>query len=164
MVSKQTRRRVLELTGSAAIVGLAGCTSGDGGSTETTGGSESAEEKPWEHLSGVSKSQFLTGPVPESERTAKSLCGEKRDPDALQSRDGIKWMDISKAVEQGLAEEEQECEHCAEYIPDKNGDGYGACLKVEGYWSPEDWCSLFESVEEECGEGGEGTTATTTSG
>jgi len=155
MESNQTRRRVLELTGSAAVVSLAGCTSG---------GSDSSEETPWEDIAGVSKSQFLTGPVPESERTAKTLCGDTRDPDALQSRDGIKWMEVSEAVDKGLAEEDQECEDCAEFVPDKNGDGYGACKKVEGYWGTDDWCSLFESTEEECGEGAEGTTGTGTEG
>jgi hypothetical protein len=48
----------------------------------------------------------------------------------------------------GAAESGDDCGNCAEYLPDRNGDGFGACTKVEGYVDPADWCVLWESAEE----------------
>lgn len=159
MGREPTRRRVLELAGSATIVGLAGCTSSSGGSTSTTttstttessggetGGGESSEggEKPWESLQGVSEDQFKNGPVPEQYRTATSLNGETRDPSQLVSKDQVKYQEAGAAVQAGLAQKGHTCDNCGEFVPDKNGDGYGACLKVSGYIAPDDWCQIWE--------------------
>lgn len=136
---ENTRRKFLRLAGSITVVGVAGCTGADGGS-----GEEGAEELP----EGVSEEEFERGPVPEAYRTATSQAGEKRDPDALVSKEDVQFQEAPDAVEAGLAEEGQSCENCAEFIPDENGDGFGACAKVEGYIGPEDWCALWESIEE----------------
>ena len=140
---EKTRRRFLQLAGSAAIVGIAGCTGGDGGA------GEEEEELP----EGVSEEEFEKGPVPEQYRTASSQADEERNPDSLVTKESVKFQEAADAVEAGLAEEGQSCENCAEFIPDKNGDGFGACAKVEGYIGAEDWCAIWESVEEEQDEG-----------
>jgi hypothetical protein len=33
------------------------------------------------------------------------------------------------------------CANCEDFIPDRNGDAYGACSAVEGYIDSADWCS-----------------------
>lgn len=135
--------------GTAAIVGLAGCSGGNGGGSETTttGEGGGGEETPWTKLDGVSEDQFKHGPVPDAEKTAKSLGGETRNPDHLSGRDAVKFQEASKAVSQGLAKQGHKCENCAEFVPDGNGDGFGACTKVEGYIGPDMWCTLWEATD-----------------
>jgi hypothetical protein len=41
----------------------------------------------------------------------------------------------------------QQCTDCRFYIPDKNGDGLGACAVVEGKIEPQAWCSSFVQYE-----------------
>jgi hypothetical protein len=53
------------------------------------------------------------------------------------------------AIEEGIAPPGQSCGNCAEFIPDKNGDTWGACAKVEGFIAVEDWCAVWEHVSEE---------------
>jgi hypothetical protein len=127
----------------AGIAGLAGC----GGSSreetpDATGDHD--EERP----AGVSAETFEHGPVPEPYSEAASQAGELRDPTALTTKEASKFQEASDAVAAGLADTGETCETCAEYIPDENGDGFGACAKVEGYIGPEDWCALWESIEE----------------
>ncbi|WP_396611369.1 high-potential iron-sulfur protein [Haloferax sp. S1W] len=153
--SDETRRRFLQLAGGGTVVSLAGCLGGDGGQEETTTTTTTtteAEEDGQEHEEelpeGVSEEEFVHGPVPEAYRTALSQAGEKRNPDELFTKEATQFQEATEAVEAGLAQEGQDCGNCAEYIPDKNGDGFGACARVEGYIDPEDWCSLWESIEE----------------
>ncbi|ELZ80331.1 high-potential iron-sulfur protein [Haloferax larsenii] len=155
-VSDETRRRFLHLAGSGTVVSLAGCLGGDGEQAETTTtatettteaedeGDEHDEELP----EGVSEEEFVSGPVPEEYRTALSQADEGRNPDELFTKEATQFQEATDAVEAGLAQEGQDCGNCAEYIPDKNGDGFGACARVEGYIDPADWCSLWESIEE----------------
>ncbi|CQR49015.1 high-potential iron-sulfur protein [Haloferax massiliensis] len=158
----RTRRRFLELAGSGAVVGIAGCLGGGGGEqeteteTETTTATEAADDDhDEERPEGVSEEEFEHGPVPEPYRTALSQANERRDPDDLFTKEAVKFQEADDAVEAGLTEAGRNCGNCAEYIPDKNGDGFGACAKVEGYIDPEDWCSLWESIEEAEAEEGE---------
>lgn len=106
---ERTRRRFLELAGSATVVGLAGCSGGGGGqrTTESTQTTESPrtttsagteeqtnerEEGEEEKLpEGVSKEEFEKGPVPEQYRTATSQGGEERDPGSLVSKESVKF-------------------------------------------------------------------------
>ncbi|MCO8267196.1 high-potential iron-sulfur protein [Haloferax sp. AB510] len=156
----RTRRRFLELAGSGAVVGIAGCLGGGGGQQETetepTTTTEAIDDDHGEERpEGVSEEEFEHGPVPEAYRTALSQANERRDPDDLFTKEAVKFQEADDAVEAGLTEAGRDCGNCAEYIPDKNGDGFGACAKVEGYVDPEDWCSLWESIEEaEAEEGG----------
>lgn len=146
-----TRRRFLYIAGSTTVVGFAGCVGapeGDGGASPTPTAAEDDEE---ELPEGVSEEEFVHGPVPEPYRTATSQAGEDRNPDELQTKEAVRFQEADQAVAEGLAEEGNDCGNCAEYIPDKNGDGFGACAKVEGYIDPQDWCVLWESIEEEEG-------------
>ena len=166
---KETRRRFVGGAVGAAVVGLAGCGGSPGtgvqdaaeeGTTEAeTPGAEATEEPTTEEGTteaeaeeelpeGVSEEEFVSGPVPEEYRTAESQAGEQRDPDDLQSKESVRFQEASEAEEAGLITPGPNCGNCAEYIPDQNGDGFGACARVEGYIDPEDWCVLWESIEE----------------
>ena len=118
------------------------------GTTEGAGG-EMEEELP----EGVSEEEFESGPVPEEYQTATSQAGEVRDPDGLQTKEAVSFQEAADAAEGGFITPGPNCGNCAEYIPDVNGDGFGACAKVEGYIDPEDWCVLWESIEEAEAEG-----------
>ncbi|MFC7115795.1 high-potential iron-sulfur protein [Natronoarchaeum sp. GCM10025703] len=58
-------------------------------------------------------------------------------------------MESVEAIAEGTAQPGQACGNCAEFIPDKNGDTWGACAAVEGYIAVEDWCVIWESIGEE---------------
>ncbi|KTG30636.1 hypothetical protein AUR66_06915 [Haloferax profundi] len=107
-------------------------------------GEDHEEELP----EGVSEEEFERGPVPEAYRTALSQANEERDPDRLFTKEEVQFQEADDAVAAGFADEGSDCGNCAEYIPDKNGDGFGACAKVEGYIDPEDWCVVWESIED----------------
>lgn len=148
------RRSFVLLTGAASVActaGLAGCLGdgeGDGNVSDDTGDEELPE--------GVNESVFREGPVPEEYRTATSQAGEERRPASeLATKASVSFMEASDARSQGLGSEGQSCSNCADFIPDMNGDGFGACAEVEGYIGGDDWCSLWESVEEETEEDGE---------
>nr|WP_241966869.1 hypothetical protein [Haloplanus aerogenes] len=146
-----TRRRFLRLVGAAGLGGIAGCVGGDGGGGATPTATEVADEEDdheEERPEGVSEEEFEHGPVPEPYRTALSQAEERRDPDQLARKEDVSFQEAEAAVEAGSAEPGEDCGNCAEYIPDKNGDGFGACAKVEGYVDPADWCVLWESIEE----------------
>ncbi|MFB6165775.1 MAG: high-potential iron-sulfur protein [Haloarculaceae archaeon] len=165
--SDDTRRSFLRIAGAAAVAGVAGCSSdsgtdtsptGDGSGTTGTDGGDTGEEsgENEERPEGVSEQAFEQGPVPSAYRTATSQGGEARDPSTLKSKDVVRFQEAEKAVEAGLAQEGQRCENCAEFVPDENGDGYGACAKVAGYIGAEDWCSLWEGLDDS--DSSEGTT------
>lgn len=135
--TERDRRRFLLLAGSVSLAGLAGCSAGDGGNGQ--GGEQLPE--------GVSEEEFRSGPVPEAYRTADSQAGNPRVPDDLVPKADVQFQEASDAVEEGLTQEGNDCANCAEYVPDTNGDGYGACAAVEGYIGPEDWCSLWVAFE-----------------
>lgn len=97
---------------------------------------------------GMSEEELATAEVPEEYRTASSQAGEERNPDELQSQEDVSLMESVEAIADGPAQPGQSCGNCAEFIPDKNGDMWGACAKVEGYIAVEDWCALWESVSE----------------
>jgi len=153
-----TRRRFLRVAGAVGLGGLAGCAGGGGESTpEPTPTPEpEPESEPMDdeddheedRPEGVSEEEFEHGPVPEPYRTALSQAGERRDREQLARKEDVSFQEAEAAVEAGSAEPGQDCGNCAEYIPDKNGDGFGACTKVEGYVDPADWCVLWESIEE----------------
>ncbi|WP_372912542.1 high-potential iron-sulfur protein [Salinigranum sp.] len=157
------KRRFVTLLGALGVGALAGCTGGTGGgSTETEtataasaadgtsgGGGDHDEERP----PGVSMEEFVHGPVPEVYRTALSQAGERRDPENLRTKEAVRF---AEADESEFAGPNQDCGNCAEYIPDQNGDGFGACAKVEGYVDTADWCAIWESIEAHEAEGDEG--------
>lgn len=109
----------------------------------------------WEELpepsvpEGLTESELPTAQVPAEYRTASSQGGEERDPDDLDTQEAVQLTESVEAIADGLGQPGQSCGSCAEFIPDKNGDGWGACAKVEGYVAVEDWCSIWEHVTEE---------------
>ena len=144
------RRRYL--AAAAGIASLSGCLGGNGDTetgpatdTDTETGTEPADE---DRPEGVSAEEFERGPVPESYRTAVSLGGETRDPDALQPKANVKFSEYDEALDQPTHEPGRCCANCADYIADKNADRFGACAEVEGYVDGSDWCSIYESLPE----------------
>lgn len=118
---QQTRRRFIWLSGTATMAGLAGCSGGGGGGGETTttsGGGDSG-----------------TGGVPEEYATATSQDGTQRNPDSLSAKDAVSYQEEPK--------DGQQCSDCRYYIPDKDGNGMGACAIVEGEISPSGYCVSF---------------------
>jgi hypothetical protein len=98
---------------------------------------------------GMSEDELATAEVPEEYRTAASQAGEERDPENLQSQESVGLTESAEAIADGVAQPGQSCGNCADYIPDKNGDTWGACAAVEGYVAVEDWCSVWESISED---------------
>ena len=134
--SRRRFLRTVAVTSLVGTVGVAGCLGAP------TADGENGEELP----EGVSEEQFREGPVPEAYRTATSIGGERRDPNQLVAKSAVNFGEADEVAE---APEGQTCANCHEFVADKNGDGYGACTRVEGYIGAEDWCELWESTEEE---------------
>lgn len=154
------RRRYLAAAASttAGVASLSGCLGGNGetetqpdtetepdGEDEGEDGEDGADE---ERPEGVSEEAFERGPVPERYRTAVSLGGEARDPEDLQPKANVKFSEYDDALDQPTHEPGRCCANCADYIPDRNGDRFGACAEVEGYVDGGDWCSIYEELPE----------------
>ncbi|MDZ7689423.1 MAG: high-potential iron-sulfur protein [Halobacteriales archaeon] len=154
---KKHRRRFLRIAGTAAVVGITGCLNSDGevengenGEDEDEEGEDEDEEEEMEDEElpeGVSEEEFVSGPVPDEYLTAVSLGGEERGED-LHAKADVRFSEYDEATEDAAHQPGRSCANCADYIPDKNGDGFGACAEVEGYIGPEDWCSLWEELPE----------------
>ena len=98
---------------------------------------------------GMSEDELATAEVPEQYRTAESQAGEERVPDDLESQADVNLMESVEAIADGMAPPGQSCGNCADFIPDKNGDTWGACATVEGYIAAEDWCTVWEHISED---------------
>lgn len=169
--NRNPRRTFLQLVGSATVIGLAGCTSDqgtDGGSDDTETASTGTESEGTETTAGNTQRETstqststephgtdtigtrteeptangtpaLSGPVPAVYRTATSLGGSERNPDSLAPKSAVQYQSHPKNG--------QQCSGCVFYIPDKNGDGLGACSIVEGYIQPEGWCISYNPYQ-----------------
>jgi hypothetical protein len=136
-----SRRHYIVAT--VGVAALSGCT------TESGDGTETAEPDDGEELpAGVSAEEFERGPVPDEYRSATSLGGEARDPDELQTKANVRFSEYDEALENDAHRPGTCCGNCADYIPDRNGDGFGACAEVEGYIDRADWCTIFEELPE----------------
>lgn len=127
---KQTNRRTyLKYTGAAAIATLAGCSGGgDGGDGEP----EPNHDVPHPN----------DGTVPDAEATGVAFEGEERDSELVQAKD-------ADAVNyQHTPSGNEYCGNCEEFVPDADGDGYGACLLVAGKIHSCDYCDLYEGPYE----------------
>jgi nitrous oxide reductase accessory protein NosL len=113
------RRTMLALLGSGSAAALAGCA---GGSDTTPTPTETS-----------------SGGVPEEYRTASGLDGTQRNPDALSTQNAVSY--------QSEPQNGQQCSGCAYYIPDKNGDGLGACTIVAGTIDPSGYCTSYVAHE-----------------
>lgn len=163
---KRSRREFLYTAGIAALAGVAGCTGmegetqdggsggdGSGGNGEEGGMGEETDdedeemEEEKELPEGVSAEEFEKGPVPDEYLTAVSIGREKRSTN-LETKEDARFAEFDEAVDDPDHEPGQSCANCADFIPDKNADGFGACAEVEGYIGSEDWCSLYEGIPE----------------
>ncbi len=117
-LSALDRRTMLALLGSGAAGALAGCGGGGGDSTPTA---------------------TAGGGVPEAYRTATGKGGSQRDPEALSTQSAVNYQSEPKDGKQ--------CSGCKYYIPDKNGDGAGACTIVEGTIDPSGYCTSYVAYE-----------------
>ena len=128
---EKTRRYVLRLTGATTVAGLAGC-SGDGqqgDGQQGDGGQQGTQQQSGQGL----------GPVPDEYETATDQGGMERDPANLQTKQAVNY--------QSTPNNGNQCSDCRFYIPDKNGDGLGACTLVEGEIEPEGWCVSFAAQQ-----------------
>ncbi len=155
---RDSRRRFLQLAGTAAVVGVAGCGgngsgsesgsggssgggsgggggSGDGGGGAGSGGGSGGGESGDQQPSG----QGL-GPVPDEYVTATAQDGTERSPDSVATKQAVMY--------QSEPRDGQQCTDCRFYITDENGDGLGACAVVEGKIEPQGWCSSFVQYDE----------------
>ena len=107
--------------------GGSGGSGGSGGGTGSGGGGD-------QQRSG----QGL-GPVPDEYETATAQDGTERSPDSVATKRAVMY--------QSEPRDGQQCTDCRFYIPDKNGDGLGACAVVEGKIEPQAWCSSFVQYE-----------------
>jgi hypothetical protein len=146
------RRQYLKYAtvGTAATGGLAGCIGGNGnGGDESDGeGTDGEDEAEGERPEGVSEEEFEQGPVPDEYATATSLGAEERNPDELSPKSDVEFSEYEEATENEVHDPGTCCANCADYIPDKNGDAFGACAEVEGYVDGEDWCTIYEGLPE----------------
>jgi hypothetical protein len=156
-----SRRRFLQLAGSSAVVGVAGCMGSpeeEPSPTEPAGGGQGeddgeadedeGEDEHEEVPEGVSEEEFERGPVPTAYQTAVSIGGETRTPDELQTKADVQFSEYDEALENAAHEPGRCCANCEEYIADKNGDEFGACAAVEGYIDGADWCTIWEALPE----------------
>lgn len=121
------RRRVLALLGASSVAALAGCGGGNGDGDGTT--------------------TATTDELPDVYETATAQNGQQRDPTALSAKSDVNYQD--------QPENGQQCSGCQYYIPDKNGDGSGACAIVEGTIDPEGWCVSYVATEDDGSDGGD---------
>lgn len=125
------RRSYLKFAGAAAVTALAGCSGGNGGD----GGNNANHEVPHPD----------DGTVPDAEATAETLGGQTRPKTANQAKDAIEYSHTPSG--------EEHCGNCKSFVPDANGDGFGACSLVKGKIHHCDWCNLYSSYS------GDGTVA-----
>jgi hypothetical protein len=120
------RRTYLKYAGVAAVAALAGCSGGNGDEPEPN------HEVPHPN----------DGSLSNAEATGTAFEGEDRDPDLVQAKDAdtVNFQHVPNG--------DQYCGNCEEFVTDKNDDGFGACLLVDGKIHPCDWCALYEGPYE----------------
>lgn len=123
-VTQMGRRTLLAKGTTAVLVGLAGCSYSGIPGMQT----ESDCPRPPENLAV---------PVPEIYERATSEGDIERDPEQL--------LDRTEAGYQSEPNGDQRCERCSYYIPDKNDDCLGACVRIKGYVDPDGWCEYYRT-------------------
>jgi hypothetical protein len=144
------RRKILRALGAGGIaMALAGCSSNGGGNGgDGDGGDDTTTTAPSDG-SGVAVDHETPHPddetLPDAEATGTSLSGGEREPGNQSPKDNASVM-LQHEPSDG-----QNCGTCALYVPDQDGDGFGACTTVAGKIHPCDWCLLYSEYS---GEGG----------
>ncbi|MFB6151208.1 MAG: hypothetical protein ABEJ40_05325 [Haloarculaceae archaeon] len=124
-----SRRRLLGATGALALAGLAGCSGssgGDGGGSD--GGDGGGCSTPPEDLGDT---------VPGEYEGAESKGGLSRKPSKLLTKEEANYEREPNG--------DQQCSKCAYYVPDKNGDCAGACVRVGGMIDPSGYCDYYRT-------------------
>lgn len=119
--SNGSRRLFLRLTGSASLLGLAGCLGGGG-----HGGEDHPEEID------------LDAPVPDSDVNCTSIDGHERNPDDLRSKEDAAYQHHPQGY--------QLCANCQFFCPGST-DEVGACTEVAGRIRSQHWCALYQPTE-----------------
>ena len=105
---------------------VTGCLGGNGDGNGDDGNETDGEPQITEGL----------GPVPEEYEGATSVGGlERRSSDQLLSYEDSNY--------QSSPSDDQRCDGCTYWIPDKNDDGLGACAIVANEIEPDGWCSRY---------------------
>jgi len=140
------RRTILKTLGAGSLaVTVAGCsTNSDGGDGED-GGDETTTAADGSDGGPAHEVPHPDDAVPEAEATGTSLSGGERQPGGQSAKDNASVM-LQHEPSDG-----QNCGTCALYVPDQDGDGFGACTTVAGKIHPCDWCLLYTEYS---GEGG----------
>ena len=116
------RRSYLKYAGGATLTLLAGC-SGNGG--DNGGGDGHEVPHPDDDV------------VPEAEVNANALNGQARPDEPNQGKEGVSYAHSPNG--------DQHCGNCALFVPDEDGDGFGACTAVKGKIHTCDYCALWSS-------------------
>ena len=128
------RRDVLRAAGAALAAAVAGCTAlgdGDDGNATEDGDGDDGPTHEVPHPDDNT--------VPESEMNAETLSGLRRPSSPVETKSGVGY--------QHEPEGEEYCGNCSLYVPDQDGDGFGACYTVDGKIHPCDHCDLWAPYE-----------------
>jgi hypothetical protein len=136
---RDSRRRFLQLAGTAAVVGVAGCAGGSGGGDGGDGGESGGADGGTSAETENGDQQQSGGDLPDEYVTATAQDGTERSPDSVATKEAVMYQSEPK--------DGQQCTGCRFYIPDKNDDGLGACAVVEGTIEPQAWCSSYVEYE-----------------
>lgn len=116
------RRTYLKIIGTGAIVGIAGCQ----GTDRTEGANHEAPHPDDEN-------------VPDEYVGVESLGGKSRPEEPAQEKHSVSF---DHTPQDGAY-----CGTCKFFVPDQNGDEFGACTDVKGKIHPCDSCGRFEAYE-----------------
>lgn len=112
------RRTYLKYAGAAGVTALAGCVGGNGSK-------DANHEVP--HPDDET--------VPDAERTAQSLNGRERPENVMVEKADVGYSHTPDG--------DRYCGNCTLYVPDGDGDGFGACVTVAGKIHPCDHCNYW---------------------
>ena len=127
-MSSSSRRRFVRRSGYVSLLALAGClqrTSDEGSPTPTRADDWCLEE--------------LDSDVRDAYRTAESIDGIQREPDALLPKADAAYQCYPLGSEQ--------CSNCRFFVPYRTAEDLGGCTEVEGEVRTMDWCARYEPTD-----------------
>jgi len=152
MTGSNSRRQFLAAVGVTAASALAGCSDdddppgprGDGMRDDHHGSGPAGTDTDGRHhhddeFDDRHHGEGRFGPVPEIYETATALDGTVREPESVSSKRAVNYHSVP--------EDGRQCAGCRYYIPDKDGDGLGACAVVAGRIEPDGWCASYVSLD-----------------
>ena len=121
-------RRLVRRSGYVSLLALAGClqrTSDERSLTPTRADDWCLEE--------------LDSDVRDAYRTAESIDGIQREPDALLPK--------ADAAYQCYPQGSEQCSNCRFFVPYRTPEDLGGCTEVEGEVRTMDWCARYEPTD-----------------